>query len=214
MSSNLGVSALEAKIEQYLKAIVPIGTVVAFAGAVVPAGWLLCGGGPVSIAAYPELSAAIGTAHGNGTQNADGSASGFSGTHFNLPDYRGRFLRGVDGVAGNDPDKLSRAASKTGGNTANNVGSIQSHANESHTHIQDAHTHIQNVHAHAIISRSTINLAGGGTATVATSFTNGASMNSNDTTATNQNATATNQNSGGNESRPKNANVNYIIRAV
>ena len=194
MSSNLGVSALEAKIEQYLKTIVPIGTVVAFAGAAIPAGWLLCGGGPVSIAAYPELSAAIGVAHGNGTQNADGSASGFTGTHFNLPDYRGRFLRGVDGVAGNDPDKLSRTASKTGGNTGNAVGSVQTDAMSSHRHT----------------SRMSNNVGGNTDSFVA----NNGGSNGNNVTSSGSGVINSSTEGGSTEVRPKNANVNYIIRAL
>ena len=183
---------------------IPSGVVFPFAGTTAPYGYLVCDGSAVSRSDYSALFVSLGsgTLHGAG----DGL------TTFNLPDYRGKFMRGVDGTAGNDPDKVTRTHPKTGAVVGNVVGSVQGDAFGSHTHTQDAHTHIQNAHAHAIISRSTISLAGGGTATVATSFTNGASMNSNDTTATNQNTTATNQNSGGNESRPKNANVNYIVK--
>jgi len=190
MSIDLGVSALEAKIEQYLKIIVPIGTVVAFAGATVPEGWLLCGGSPVSIAAYPELSAAIGVAYGNGTQNADGSASGFTGTHFNLPDYRGRFLRGVDGGAGRDPDAGSRAAANVGGNTGNAVGSVQADAIQNHDH--------------------NITVSGGGTYGPSPAV---AGRDSSTATNTNAISGAIGANTSS-ESRPKNVNVNYIIRAI
>jgi microcystin-dependent protein len=69
------------------------------------------------------LFAVIGTAYGA----ADG-------THFNVPDLRGRFLRGVDGGAGNDPDTLTRTASNTGGNTGDNVGSLQADAFQTHSH--------------------------------------------------------------------------------
>jgi microcystin-dependent protein len=198
MSSNLGVSALEAKIEQYLKAIVPIGTVVAFAGAAIPAGWLLCGGSPVSIAAYPELSAAIGVAHGNGTENADGSASGFTGTHFNLPDYRGRFLRGVDGIAGNDPDKLLRTASKTGGNPSNAVGSVQGDINKLHGH------------PYRTGSNGSSTNDAGGLALETTQQEAWPAYTGVPTASRNEMIGG----DGGSESRPKNANVNYIIRAV
>ncbi len=62
----------------------PVGTVTAFAGATVPAGTLLCDGSAVSRTVYASLFAQIGTTYGSG----DGS------TTFNLPDYRGMFLRG------------------------------------------------------------------------------------------------------------------------
>jgi microcystin-dependent protein len=199
MSSNLGVNALEAKIEQYLKIIVPIGTVVAFAGASIPEGWLLCEGVPVSKTTYSELFDALGSSHGDGTQNADGTPSGFSGTHFNLPDYRGRFLRGVDGTAGNDPDKASRTASAAGGNTGNGVGSVQADENKLHGH------------------PSRYNQQGSASADLTGGF-----MINQDSVINRAEYTGTPTNiqgqqiggSGGSEARPKNANVNYIIRAV
>jgi microcystin-dependent protein len=102
----------------------PIGSLTAFAGSGLPAGWLECNGAPVSRATYSSLFSAIGSAWGSG----DGS------TTFHLPDLRGRFLRGVSGTATNDPDKATRTAINSGGNTGNNVGSYQDDAFESHSH--------------------------------------------------------------------------------
>ena len=66
----------------------PAGCVTAFAGSgTVPAGWFVCDGHEVSRGEHPELFAAIGVTYGDG----DGS------TTFNLPDFRGRFLRGYLG---------------------------------------------------------------------------------------------------------------------
>ena len=75
----------------------------------------MCDGSAVSRTAYASLFAAIGTNYGAG----DGSST------FNVPDLRGQFLRGVDGSAGVDPDKATRTALKSGGNTGNNVGSVE-----------------------------------------------------------------------------------------
>jgi len=97
---------------------VPTGTVIPFAGSNCPSGYLLADGSAVSRTTYSNLFSVISSSHGSG----DGI------TTFRLPDYRGRFLRGVDGTAGNDPDKASRTAMNTGGNTGNNVGSIQGDA--------------------------------------------------------------------------------------
>jgi hypothetical protein len=55
---------------------------------------------------------------------------------FHIPDLRGRFLRGVDDGAGNDPDSGSRTAMNSGGNTGDSVGSIQDDANKSHYHFE------------------------------------------------------------------------------
>jgi microcystin-dependent protein len=72
---------------------------------------------------YADLFAEIGTAWGT----ADG-------THFNLPDLRGRFPRGwADGQA-NDPDRASRTACNTGGQTGDKVGTVQAQGINYHTH--------------------------------------------------------------------------------
>jgi microcystin-dependent protein len=99
-------------------AFVPPGTIMPFGGGTIPEGWLLCDGNPVSRTSYAALFAAISTAWGSG----DGSTS------FHLPDLRGRFLRGRDGTAGRDPDKAGRTAANSGGNTGDNVGSVQINA--------------------------------------------------------------------------------------
>lgn len=86
---SLAVSAAEsARTAAVSEAKVPAGCVTAFAGSgTVPAGWFVCDGHEVSRGEHPELFAAIGVTYGDG----DGS------TTFNLPDFRGRFLRGYLG---------------------------------------------------------------------------------------------------------------------
>lgn len=64
----------------------PVGSVIPYAGASAPAGWLLCQGQSVSRTTYSELFAAIGTTYGSG----DGSAT------FNLPNLKGRIPVGYD----------------------------------------------------------------------------------------------------------------------
>lgn len=88
----------------------PPGTVVAFAGGSVPAGWLECNGQAVGRTAAPELFTAIGVIYGTG----DGS------TTFNLPDLRGEFLRGWDHTRGVDAGRA--------------LGSGQADETRAHTH--------------------------------------------------------------------------------
>lgn len=110
------ITALEQKVAAEK---VPAGTVLPFAGSLssVPAGWLPCDGRALAPGLYPELFAAIGTAHGgNGFDN------------FYLPDYQGRFLRGVDSGRNRDRDATSRYAEVAGGNTGDRVGSLQERA--------------------------------------------------------------------------------------
>lgn len=175
---------------------IPSGVVFPFAGSVAPSGYLLCDGTAISRAEYPQLFLTIGTSHGIG----DGS------TTFNLPDYRGRFLRGVDGLAGVDPDKASRTAMSAGGNTGNAVGSVQSDAMQGHNHalfrnttettFNDTTLRLTADESVGYASQANVygswNFTGGSTAdpTLAKSSTVGSST----------------------ESRPKNVNVNYIIK--
>ena len=103
-----------------------IGEVRSFAFSTVPTKWLECNGASLLRADYPDLYSAIGTAFGT----ADG-------THFNIPDLRGKFIRGWDHAAANDPDAASRTAQATGGATGDNVGSVQADAFRAHRHTYD-----------------------------------------------------------------------------
>ena len=116
---------------QHASDLVPPGSVVAYAGDTPPPGWLLCDGSAVSRTTYAALFAALGTAHGEGNGE----------TTFNLPDYRGTFLRGVDMGAGRDPDAASRTAPGPGGNSGDAVGSVQNDQMQSHRHLDSGHRH-------------------------------------------------------------------------
>jgi microcystin-dependent protein len=168
---NQNFTALETAINERT----PPGTVIAFAGPVVPTGWLACDGSPVSRTTYATLFAAIGTAHGSG----NGAST------FNLPDYRGRFLRGVDGGAGHDPDRAARTAAANGGNVGDAVGTLQADALGSHSHS---------------IPGQSWGLTWPGSANI-TAYGVGQTQNNADTNPT-----------GGNETRPKNANVQFLVR--
>ncbi len=93
----------------------PIGIMHMWPGppANIPDQYMLADGTSLLIDDWPEAFAAIGYAWGGGGQN------------FNLPDMRGLIPRGVDIDAGRDPDSAARTAITTGGNTGNNVGSFQ-----------------------------------------------------------------------------------------
>lgn len=100
-----------------------IGSVHAFAGSVPPAGYLVCDGSAVSRVTYARLFAVIGSSWGgNGVDN------------FNLPDLRGRFLRGVDMGAARDPEAAGRGACNPGGNVGDQVGSVQGDSFRAHDH--------------------------------------------------------------------------------
>ncbi|HYG80222.1 MAG TPA: tail fiber protein [Pyrinomonadaceae bacterium] len=114
---------------------VPIGTILPYAGAVntpgsIPEGWRLCNGDPMSRTDAAALFGKIGTSWGKG----NGS------TTFNLPDLRGRFLRGVDGGSGNDPDATARV-NRDNQVVGGLVGSLQPDALQNHSHGNNPHHH-------------------------------------------------------------------------
>lgn len=64
---------------------IPIGTIAAFGGTNLPAGWMLCNGSVVSSTTLPDLFKAIGTTWGVGGIGGD----------FNVPNLIGRTIVGV-----------------------------------------------------------------------------------------------------------------------
>jgi hypothetical protein len=110
--------------------VMPVGTILPFAGdsSKIPEGWILCDGRAVKSSDYPDLFEIIGTNYGNGTDGCGNTCQ------FNVPDLRGVFLRGVDGLRNLDPDKENRISNHSGGNTKNKVGSQEADEYENHDH--------------------------------------------------------------------------------
>ena len=126
---NDNFSALDKRVATIESNVTPPGTVTAYAapvgGAVdPPLGWLLCNGSAVSRTKYAGLFAVIGTTAGVG----DGT------TTFNLPDYRGYFLRGVDQGAGRDPEAATRTPMANGSNSGDAVNTLEAEAFKMHAH--------------------------------------------------------------------------------
>jgi microcystin-dependent protein len=180
----------------------PVGTIIAWGGtsSSVPAGWMLCDGRALSKSAYPELFTAIGKSWGG------------SSAKFNLPDLRGRFLRGDDAGTGRDPDAKKRTPSNPGGN-ATGVGSVQGDSLQNHKHDQTSHSHTYGGYQ-AMASFSVASVSSTYYAVNANSWTDSiteTSLNS----AIIKGATKYNTKSklnAGEETRPKNADVNFIIK--
>ncbi len=178
-ASSVDLGKLVAAVQQALS---PVGTVVAFAGDTAPSGWMLCNGSSISRTTYSALYAVVANRFGS----ADAS-------NFNVPDFRGRFLRGRDGGVGRDEDRNSRAAMAASGATGDAVGSVQDDLFKSHNHS----------YSDIYFSENT-----GGTGT----YTNGKGSGDSDTDNEPWEIGRTSGSSGGNETRPENANVNYIIK--
>ncbi len=187
-----------------IDALVPPGAVTAFAGVVSdtvspPQGWLLCDGSEVSRTTYARLFAALGTTAGAG----DGA------TTFNLPDYRGYFLRGLDQGAGRDPGAPSRAPMANGGSVGDEVGTVEDDEFLSNGHgVNDGgHAHGQQVTANAG------GCPGSGTQRVDYDLDSGNACGYPQGVNTyGSGANVSIQQSGGAETRPINAAVNYLIK--
>ena len=163
----------------------PIGSIIAYGGVNIPEGWLKCDGTAVSRTEFSELFAALSISWGAG----DGVNT------FHLPDLRGRFLRGTDEGAGNDPDAAERTALHLLGNAGDQLGSYQPDQVLSHFHrlsIGDARTNVSSNGANTISSPRGYN-------TTEQDYDFGTGYYTNRI--------------GGNETRPKNASVYFIIKA-
>jgi len=107
----------------------PAASMMVFAGASAPSGWLLCFGQAISRTTYATLFSAISTTYGIG----DGT------TTFNLPDMRGRVAAGADNMGGSAAGRLTSTTMSPDGNTLGATGGTQTHTlitaeMPSHTH--------------------------------------------------------------------------------
>lgn len=180
-AGGITLTQLATPVQQSLN---PPGVILPYGGTSAPSGYLLCDSASYLRSTYPALFAVIGEAFGA----ADS-------THFNVPGPQGLFLRGTDNGTGNDPDTLTRTASNPGGNTGDNVGSIQGFATQNHQHAQTGYV---NVGPPAVSGMAR-----------ASNFVGNDLLNSGILTAT---MAATGGIQTSTETRPINLYVNYIIK--
>jgi microcystin-dependent protein len=142
-----------------------------------------------------------------------GGAWGTDGSNVNIPDLRGRFPRGVDSGASRDPDRASRTSANTGGNSGDNVGSVQNDGSKNHTHGLDSgfgmHSHTGSGD-YAMRQKSTTawtpNLQQGADSVgLASTQTNGMQLGGTTDATISLSVDST-------ETRPQNANVYFVIR--
>jgi microcystin-dependent protein len=110
-----------------------IGEIIQWAGTASPdPKWLVCDGGSLLRADYPDLFAVIGVTYGS----ADG-------THFNIPDLRGRTALGVGSGTG-----LSTYNAGDAGGEENHT--LTTPETPSHSHADAGHTHTEGIAVPAI----------------------------------------------------------------
>lgn len=201
---------------------IPIGTVMPYImNSSLPlevSGWFVCDGRSISSLSHltnDEKTALVNLLFASGNPN-----------YFNLPDMRGYFLRGVDGGSGNDPDHASR------GGWGNKLGGVQNDTLKIHNHVGNLSDHhhtgtttSNGEHNHGGVTgnggyEASAFERGPGSGNVANNIgthnhsisTDGAHTHTFTTSGPIGFALAI-QNSGGNETRPKNIGVSYIIKA-
>lgn len=139
-----------------IDALVPPGTVMAYAQTGVPTGWLFCNGDAVSRTTYAKLFGVIGVTWGAG----DGS------TTFNLPNLAGRVLLGsggaytfatVGGSATAPGPAHTHAAHNHGLGSHTHGPGVHTHGPGAHTHATGAHTHGM-THGHTMDHQHLVNL--------------------------------------------------------
>jgi microcystin-dependent protein len=206
--------------QEVVDMLVPPGSIMAFGGSTnaIPSGWLLCDGRAVRSSEFARLFQTIGTAWGTGINDEDET------TDFNLPDLRGRFLRGVNGGAGLDPNANTRLPNTAGGNTGDQVGSFQGDAFKSHQHrvVLSGNTSFAGLHSHQI-KRSDGHVIrwgdGGGNSNdrIDAADSVGADPHTLEAASAGSHRHAVNlsgfsDETGGAETRPKNAYVLYLVK--
>jgi microcystin-dependent protein len=176
VNSVEGLQAIIDSINNALAINTPTGSIVIWPHENPPAGYLICNGQAVSRTTYSKLFSLIGGYYGVG----NGS------TTFNVPDFRGLFVRGKDNGRGLDPNRA--------------LGSYQDSDNKWHGHgVNDpGHNHGGVQNGTASTGRSTA--VDQPPAVYSYGYTwhaaTGISI----------------QGSGGDESRPRNIAMNYIIK--
>lgn len=108
-SSKLAASAISA--------IMPSGSLMPYAGASAPTGYLLCDGAAISRSTYSALFALVGTTYGAG----DGSST------FNIPDLRGRVIAGQDDMGGASANRLTGQTGGVDGDILGGSGGAETH---------------------------------------------------------------------------------------
>lgn len=139
---------------------IPTASLMPYAAATAPTGWLLCDGSLKPQSTYSALFALIGSTYGATV-----------GSDFRLPDLRGRVPVGLDNMGGTDGGILSVANTRggTGGTETHTLTSAQIPAHSHNNTLTD------NGHSHTIFGQNSLgneNIFGLGALSVATSNAN------------------------------------------
>jgi len=104
--------------------ILPVGSVLPFAGVTAPSGFVLCYGQQLNTYDYRGLHAVVSDTYGGTAYNAGVTDQSGVTTQFNVPDLRGRVVAGQDDMGGASADRLT---SNPNGDTLGASGGSEDH---------------------------------------------------------------------------------------
>lgn len=169
----------------------PPGTVLPYAGASAPTGYLLCYGQAVSRTTYAALFAIIGETYGAGDAT----------TTFNVPDLRGRFPLGKDDMGGSSANRVTDTDADTLGGADGDETKALNHDHTYNTVI--AHSHTITVEGNTANNTPTY-ISGGSTTVGSANFNTSSTGSASGTTASGGSATQ--------DIMPPFVTLNYIIK--
>lgn len=202
--------------------MVPAGTIIAFAGASTPAGYLPCDGAAVSQTTYAALYAALGSTWDTAAKQ-DGTGGNWTspgGGNFRVPDLRGQFLRGTGTSSRSDGSGDVSVTLGSMRNDTTNKNGLTASAAASSVSVSGNKNQFNTNQTSNIIVR--LNASGWGTNAVA--ITNATGTQSTETTLTSTTWTGTftasgtadaqsiTVNAGDTETGPRSIGVNYFIK--
>lgn len=195
---------------------VSVGVIMAWPMSTVPAGWLECDGSAISRTTYAALFGVVGTSYGPGNGT----------TTFNLPNYKNQFLRGFDASGTDAADRTNRGDGTTGAFVGTKqTGQVESHAHTftgasvaDHKHFVSSTNDNQDTSGGGnrltadkqIASR----VGGGGDFSYQLAPTTDSAIAGLSSAAGGHTPSGTISSTGGNETRPTNITVKWVILAV
>jgi microcystin-dependent protein len=199
------------------KGSIPAGSIIAYAGASVPNGWLLCDGSSYAISTYQNLSTALGTTYNTQRNQSTGSPwSSPGGGNFRVPDFRGVFLRGTGTSSGYAATTLGTTQDDaTAKNSlANAASSISGTTGDSPSLAHDHYINGNQFRWNAVATGSAVQAVDGGLSGTngSTRITEGANQSLVHAHSVSGTAVAQVISSLDTETRPVNVGVNYIIK--
>ena len=172
------------------KVVQPIGTVICFAGINIPSNYMLCDGTKLLISEYSDLFKVIGQTFNQSDTD--------STLYFNLPDFRGVFLRGLDNGKGKDVGRVLGSYQNDSTKLPNNKFSTDSNGNHTHSYTRSFYQYNGLYHPDNTVS-------------IATGLDNPTNTPSGAISAAGSHSHIVT--SGGDlETRPINISINYIIK--